>query len=221
MRPSVVGRVQLCDSMREPVSHVPWLQVYVVTVRVCMPPLVAQRSVPKSHVPQSPGTSAGQSDVRVQPMHVSDGTSQCVGDTQGSTPSWTEQVPPAHVSPPLQSTPSSHDTALFVCVHVWLASHASSVHGLPSSHGVAQPPPPSTGGMPMSTGGTPVSTGGRPMSTGGTPVSTGGTPVSTLPPPTSAVPASMPGPDAGITARGSEQPRSRRSSPATAQAGAA
>jgi hypothetical protein len=49
------------------------------------------------------------------------------------SPEWTEHVPAAHVSAPLQNRPSSHGAASGACTHVPEASHVSVVHGLPSS----------------------------------------------------------------------------------------
>jgi hypothetical protein len=58
------------------------------------------------------------------------------GPTHGS-PVWMLQVPPEHVSVPLQKMPSSHGAPLLACVHAPAPSHRSSVHGLLSSkHGV-------------------------------------------------------------------------------------
>ncbi len=193
MFPSVDGRVHACISIVTWPSQVPWLHANPVTLRVCVPPVVAQRSLPKSQAPQAPGTATGQSAVDRQPVQASMAASQCDIPGQGSTPSCTEQVPPPQLSAPLQRTPSSQAAALFVCVQLPAASQPSAVHGSPSSQDVGQVLPPS--GPPSGRG--PVSVPG--------PASRPG-PVSRPPPPTSAVPPSIPGPPPASTARGSEQP---------------
>jgi hypothetical protein len=50
-------------------------------------------------------------------------------DVQG-LPVWIEQLPPEHVSVPLQNRPSVHATVLFGCVQVPNPLHTSSVHTL-------------------------------------------------------------------------------------------
>jgi len=51
-----------------------------------------------------------------------------------------EQLPPLQASPEVQALPSSHGLLLLVCVHPVPESHASVVHGLPSSQLTAGPP---------------------------------------------------------------------------------
>src|SRR5439155_21505248 len=53
---------------------------------------------------------------------------------------WPTHAPAAHVSPVVQKSPSSHGSPLGSCVQPCAGSHASSVHGLPSSQ-PRRPPP--------------------------------------------------------------------------------
>ena len=59
------------------------------------------------------------------------------GPGHGS-PAWSEQVPPEHVSAPLQNSPSEHGAALFGWPQAPAPSHTSSVQTLES--GVQAPP---------------------------------------------------------------------------------
>ena len=134
--PSVLIRVHACITVVIVGAHIPAWHVYEVVVRVCIP-AVEQRSA-ASQLPNTGGVGAGQSELITHPTHAFVATSQCAAPVQGLTPSCTEHVPPAHVSPPLQSMPSSQRPVAGTCVHVPIA-HASVVHALPSSQLVAQP----------------------------------------------------------------------------------
>lgn len=69
--PSVDARVQARDSGLADGSQLPEWHVYVVTLRVSVPPVVAQTSVPKSQAPHAPVVAAGQSPSPAQPTQAS------------------------------------------------------------------------------------------------------------------------------------------------------
>ena len=92
------------------------------------------------HPPQPPGMSSGQSPSSPQPVQVLASSLHVEAPGHGS-PAWLEQLPAAHVSAPLQKTPSSQVSAFGTCSHP-LAPQASSVHGLPSSQPAAAHSPP-------------------------------------------------------------------------------
>jgi hypothetical protein len=78
-------------------------------------------------------------------MHPADGLQVSVVHTfpssqlVGAPP---RQTPTAQVSPVVQALPSSHDAVFSTWTHPSVASHASSVQGLPSLHPVATHVPP-------------------------------------------------------------------------------
>jgi hypothetical protein len=111
---SVVHSLSSLQTMGVPGWHVPPPQVSPVA-----------QAFPSSHgfvlfVNTQPAAGSHVSDVQtLLSLHTT------------ALPGW--QVPPPHVSPAVQASPSSHETVLFVCKQPATASQKSSVHGLPSS----------------------------------------------------------------------------------------
>src|SRR5262249_30173232 len=97
-----------------------------------VPPV--QVSVPLQNTPSLHAVPLGSFAVQLSSTSLQEAAqllSPVLSGRHGS-PEWTEQLPPEHVSVPLQNRLSVHGAVLFGCVQVPVALHLSSVQTLRS-----------------------------------------------------------------------------------------